>query len=122
VIVTTNNGLPYVEVCMSSIHNHNFSIYSNLPALKKRVLIISYKGIGREYKMPGVSAKSPQMTFILFDDAKLISLLFGNLNRYAVRLNKVIRIFISQLNMNIVSSRSCGKGYAFSKIRIELTT
>ena len=39
-IVTANNGLPYVEVCMSSIHNHNFSIYFNLPALKKRVLII----------------------------------------------------------------------------------
>jgi len=39
-IVTANNGLPYVEVCMSYIHNHNFSIYFTLPALKKRVLII----------------------------------------------------------------------------------
>ena len=39
-IVTANNGLPYVEVCMSSIHNHNFSIYFTLSALTKRVLII----------------------------------------------------------------------------------
>jgi len=41
-IVTANNGLPYVEVCMSSIHNHNFSIYFTLLALKKQVLIISF--------------------------------------------------------------------------------
>jgi len=40
-IVTANNGLLYVEVCMSSIHNHNFSICFTLPALKKRVLIIN---------------------------------------------------------------------------------
>jgi hypothetical protein len=40
-IVSANNGLPYVELCMSSIHNQNFSIYFTLPALKKRVLIIS---------------------------------------------------------------------------------
>ena len=38
-IVTANNGLPYVEVCMSSMHNHNFSIYFTLFALKNRVLI-----------------------------------------------------------------------------------
>jgi hypothetical protein len=37
-IVAANNRVPYVEVCMSSIHNHNFSIYLSLPALKKRVL------------------------------------------------------------------------------------
>jgi len=23
-IVTAHNGLPYIEVCMSYIHNHNF--------------------------------------------------------------------------------------------------
>ena len=40
-IVAANNGLPYIELCMSYIHNHNFSIYFTLPALKKRVLIIS---------------------------------------------------------------------------------
>jgi len=34
--------LPYVEVCMSSIHNNNFSVYFTLPALKKRVLIILF--------------------------------------------------------------------------------
>ena len=39
-IVTANNGLPYVEVCTSSIHNHNFSIIFILLALKKQVLII----------------------------------------------------------------------------------
>jgi hypothetical protein len=42
-IVPANNGLPYVELCMSSIHNQNFSIYFTLPALKKRVLIISFR-------------------------------------------------------------------------------
>jgi len=41
-IVTANNGFPYVEVCMSSIHNNNFSVYFTLPALKKRVLIIFF--------------------------------------------------------------------------------
>ena len=39
-IATANNGLPYVEVCMSYIHNNNFSVYFTLPVLKKRVLII----------------------------------------------------------------------------------
>jgi hypothetical protein len=41
-VVTVNNGFPYVEACMGSIHNHNFSIP---PALKKRVLINSYGSI-----------------------------------------------------------------------------
>ncbi|OEU60091.1 MAG: hypothetical protein BBJ57_01160 [Desulfobacterales bacterium PC51MH44] len=35
-IDTANDGLPYVAVCMNSIHNYNLSIY---PLLKKRVLI-----------------------------------------------------------------------------------
>jgi hypothetical protein len=41
-IVTPNNGLSYVETCMSSIHNHKFLIYFTLPALKKQFLIISF--------------------------------------------------------------------------------
>jgi len=43
-IVTANNGLPYVEVCTSSIHNHNFSIIFILLAVKKQVLIIFMHG------------------------------------------------------------------------------
>ena len=35
--ITANTGPPNAEVCMSSIQNHNFSIYFNLPTLKKRV-------------------------------------------------------------------------------------
>jgi hypothetical protein len=41
---SASSGFPYVEVCMSFIHNHNFSIYFTLPSLKKRVLIISFQG------------------------------------------------------------------------------
>jgi len=39
-IVTKNNGLPYVEVCISSIsiHNHNFQSNSICPLSKSEFL------------------------------------------------------------------------------------
>ena len=40
-IITANNELIYVKVCMSSTHNSNFSVYFTLPALKKQVSIIN---------------------------------------------------------------------------------
>ena len=63
-------------------------VYTTDDAFDK--VVSFYKGIGREYKMPGVTAKNPQMTFILFDDAKdfASSKLWAKVQRPAMGLYK----------------------------------
>ena len=43
-IATANNGLPYVEVSMSFIHNHNFLIYFTVTRYQKASFIIPPAG------------------------------------------------------------------------------